>query len=107
MTMTLEDLKAELCHDSGGMLVRSFDAAIRERDRLRGDVDGLRDSLERAEAELAALKARIADSPVASVRVDDRLHVSIGARSNAVDFVPLHTKRVRLLLEEPAERAEE
>ena len=51
----------------------------------------------KAEAELAALKARIAEAPVASVRVDDRMHVSIGARSNAVDFVPLHTKHVALV----------
>ena len=57
----------------------------------------LQQRAEKAEAELAALKGRIAEAPVASVRVDDRMHVSIGARSNAVDFVPLHTKHVALV----------
>lgn len=62
MTMTLEQL-----HDWITRLPEPFqpvtrqtdaiEAAIRERDRLRGDVDGLRDYVERAEALQARLDA--------------------------------------------------
>lgn len=64
MTMTLEQL-----HDWITRLPEPFqparrqtdaiEAAIRERDRLRGDVDGLRDCAERAEAELAGVRETI------------------------------------------------
>lgn len=81
MTMTLERLRDELDGSALGTqerhvrIVDSIDAAIRERDRLRGDVAGMTEELlhvpsrddwrelqqraERAEAEAAALQARL------------------------------------------------
>lgn len=123
--MTLEHLARDFraysveigSHFSRGecdMIAATLDAAIRERNQLRkmlNDMRSERNTIRRERAqenkkwntvrsELAMLKAKIADAPIASVRVDDRMHVSIGARSCAVDFVPLHTKRVRLVVDE-------
>lgn len=71
----------------------SIDAAIRERDRLRGDVAGMTEELlhvpsreewralqkraERAEAELAALKARI----------DGSRHAFLGPNMDRITFL--------------------
>ena len=84
MTMTLDELKeavADICAgcDSERSLFTNadlgdaIDAAIRERDRLRGtpvpkvEWQELTERVERAQSELAALKARIADSRTTDV----------------------------------------
>lgn len=76
--LTLEELRAELVHDNGGKLDRSFAAAIRERNELRaqasasameadgwfGRVEMVEGKLSEAETELAALRDRIDEAPV-------------------------------------------
>ncbi|HET9189804.1 MAG TPA: hypothetical protein VFN69_04450 [Rudaea sp.] len=93
MTITLESISELLergfidAYDDPGQVKASIDAAIRERDRLRGDVSGMTEELlhvpsreewralqkraERAEAELAALKAKIADTPTVRLHAVD------------------------------------
>ena len=117
MTMTLEQLRDELDGSALGtqerhvLIVDSIEAAIRERDRLRGDVAGMTEELlhvpsrddwrelqqraERAEAELAALKARIMEAPLHTVS----FHIPTGITCIVCD-VSMRGQRVRLLVEE-------
>lgn len=119
-TMTLEDLRAELVHDSRGRLDRAFDAAIHERDELRHDLSEVEEhakiycrerdaamalnlenakGAEKAEVELAKLRERITGAPLVTaspLTEAGRTWVSIDAVKNP----GLAGHRVRLLVDD-------